>query len=138
MFLGTHTPKLDDKGRLALPAKFRPELAQGVVVTKGQEGCVFVYPQAAFVAEAERRQVQAAADPGDRAARTNDRLFFASAFPQELDGQGRITVPPPLRDYAGLDKDCVVLGANTRLEIWDAQAWATYEQEQEAVFAGIT
>ena len=82
MFLGTHTPKLDDKGRLFLPARFRPELAPGVVMTKGQEGCVFVFTQAAFAAEAARRQALAVIDPGDRAARTNDRLFFASAFDQ--------------------------------------------------------
>jgi len=136
VFLGTHTPKLDDKGRLFLPARFRPELAPGVVMTKGQEGCVFVFTQAAFAAEAARRQALAVIDPGDRAARTNDRLFFASAFDQEPDKQGRITVPTALREYAGLVKECVVLGANTRLEIWDSLSWAIYEREQEPAFAG--
>ena len=132
MFLGTHTPRLDDKGRLFLPAKFRDELAGGVVITRGQERCLFVFPRPAFAAKAEELQ---SASLSSRAARDYSRMFFSSASDEVPDKQGRVTVPQPLRDYAGLTKDCVVIGANTRLEIWDAAAWATYEAEQEQAFA---
>jgi MraZ protein len=132
LFLGTHTPRLDDKGRLFLPAKFRDELAGGVVITRGQERCLFVFPRATFQAKAEELQ---SASLASRSARDYGRMFFSSASDEIPDKQGRVTVPPPLRQYAGLTRDCVVIGANTRLEIWDAAAWATYEAEQEQAFA---
>ena len=132
MFLGTHTPKLDDKGRLFLPARFREDLAAGVVITKGQERCLYVFKQPDFVAQAEVLQ---AAPITAKTARDYSRVFFASASDELPDRQGRVTVPGPLRQYAGLDRDCVVIGANTRVEIWDAEAWASYEAEQEQRFA---
>jgi MraZ protein len=132
VFLGTHTPRLDDKGRLFLPAKFRDELAGGVVITRGQERCLFVFTRADFLAKAEELQ---SASLTSRAARDYSRMFFSSASDEIPDKQGRVTLPQPLRQYAGLSKDCVVIGANTRLEIWDAAAWATYEAEQEPAFA---
>ena len=131
MFLGTHTPRLDDKGRLFLPAKYRDELAGGVVITKGQgqERCLYVFPKDEFarIAEALRTQPDTT-----QAVRDRSRVFFASASDELPDRQGRITVPVALRNYAGLQRDCVVVGANTRLEIWDTQAWETYETAQEA------
>ncbi|MDX6199164.1 MAG: transcriptional regulator MraZ [Actinomycetota bacterium] len=132
MFLGTHTPRLDDKGRLFLPAKFRDELAGGVVITRGQERCLYVFTRAAFAARAEELQTQSI---GSKAARDYGRMFFSSASDEIPDKTGRVTLPQPLRQYAGLTKDCVVIGANTRLEIWDAAAWAAYEAEQEQAFA---
>ena len=132
MFLGTHTPRLDDKGRLFLPAKFRDELAGGVVITRGQERCLYVFTRAAFAAKAEELQSQSL---GSKAARDYGRMFFSSASDEIPDKTGRVTLPAPLRQYAGLTKDCVVIGANTRLEIWDAAAWAAYEAEQEQAFA---
>lgn len=132
MFLGTYNPRLDDKGRLFLPAKFRDELAGGVVLTRGQERCLFVFPRAAFSAKAEELQ---SASLTSKAARDYGRMFFSSASDEVPDKQGRVTVPQPLRQYAGLERDCVVIGANTRLEIWDAAAWAAYEAEQEQLFA---
>ncbi|MCW2714277.1 MAG: cell division protein MraZ [Frankiales bacterium] len=130
VFLGTHTPRLDDKGRLILPAKFREQLAGGVVITKGQERCLFVFTQAAFEARAAAQQ-----EPTTKAGRDYRRIFFASAFDEVPDRTGRITVPPGLRAYAGLRRDCVVVGLNTHLEIWDADAWHAYEAEQEPAFA---
>ena len=120
MFLGTHTPRLDDKGRLFLPAKYREELAAGLVLTKGQERCLYVFPETEFgrITEALR-----AAPVTAKAVRDYSRVFFASASDEVPDKQGRITIPPGLRDYAALQRDCVVIGANTRLEIWDAVAW---------------
>ena len=132
MFLGTHTPRLDDKGRLFLPAKFRDELAGGVVITRGQERCLYVFTRAAFAAKAEELQ---SASLSSKSARDYSRMFFSSASDEIPDKTGRVTLPQPLRQYAGLTKDCVVIGANTRLEIWDAAAWAAYEAEQEQAFA---
>ena len=125
MFLGTYQPRLDDKGRLFLPAKFRDELAGGLVITKGQEHCLFVFTRAEFAGITQR---MAEASFTSKAARDYSRVFFAGASDEVPDRQGRITVPAALRSYAGLDKDCVVIGANTRLEIWDAQAWESYLQ----------
>ena len=132
MFLGTHTPRLDDKGRLFLPAKFRDDLSGGVVITKGQERCLFVFPAADFARRAEALQN---APVTSKAVRDYSRVFFASAFDEVPDRQGRVTIPAGLRAYAGLQRDCVVIGANTRLEIWDAQAWQDYEQAQEQSFS---
>jgi MraZ protein len=132
VFLGTHAPRLDEKGRLFLPAKYREELAGGVVITKGQERCLFVFPQEEFARITEAlRDVPVTA----KAVRDNSRVFFASASDEVPDKQGRITVPAALRAYAGLQRDCVVIGANTRLEIWDTQAWETYLAAQEDTFA---
>jgi MraZ protein len=132
VFLGTHAPRLDEKGRLFLPAKYREELAGGVVITKGQERCLFVFPQEEFARITEAlRDVPVTA----KAVRDNSRVFFASASDEVPDKQGRITVPAALRAYAGLQRDCVVIGANTRLEIWDTQAWETYLAAQEDSFA---
>ncbi|HEX2744931.1 MAG TPA: division/cell wall cluster transcriptional repressor MraZ [Streptosporangiaceae bacterium] len=132
MFLGTHAPRLDEKGRLFLPAKYREELAGGVVITKGQERCLFVFPQEEFARITEAlRTVPVTA----KSVRDSSRVFFASASDEVPDKQGRITVPAALRAYAGLQRDCVVIGANTRLEIWDTQAWETYLAAQEDSFA---
>ena len=134
MFLGTHTPRLDEKGRLFLPAKYRDEVAGGVVLTKGQERCLFVFTAAEFAKRAEQLQ---SAPLSAKTARDYSRQFFGSAYDDTPDRQGRITVPPGLRTYAGLERDCVVVGANTRLEIWDAAAWQAYESEQEQAFADL-
>ena len=132
MFLGTHAPRLDEKGRLILPAKYREELAGGVVITKGQERCLYVFPQEEFtrITEALRTAPVTA-----KSVRDYSRVFFASASDELPDKQGRITVPPALRAYAGLERDCVVIGANTRMEIWDAAAWESYLASQEEAFS---
>jgi MraZ protein len=135
VFLGTHSPRLDDKGRLFLPAKYREELSGGLVITKGQERCLYVFPMAEFqrITEALR-----AAPVTAKAVRDYSRVFFASASDELPDKQGRITIPPALRAYAGLDRDCVVIGANTRLEIWDAQAWESYLERSEQQFSDLS
>ncbi|GAA3733671.1 division/cell wall cluster transcriptional repressor MraZ [Spinactinospora alkalitolerans] len=135
VFLGTHSLRLDEKGRLFLPAKYRDELSGGLVITKGQERCLYVFPVHEFqrITEALRSAPVTA-----KAVRDYSRVFFASASDEVPDKQGRVTVPSGLRSYAGLDRDGVVIGANTRLEIWDAQAWAAYEAEQEQVFADLS
>jgi MraZ protein len=139
MFLGTYTPSLDDKGRLILPARFREELAAGLVVTKGQERCLAVWTVAGFAELTE--QMRSAARPGSpeaaigRSSRDYHRVFFASAYDCVPDSQGRIVIPAPLRQYADLTRECVVIGADTRLEIWDATAWAGYLSEAESAYS---
>ena len=135
MFLGTHRPRLDEKGRLFLPAKYRDELANGLVITKGQERCLYVFPTAEFgrLTEALRSAPVTA-----KAVRDYSRVFFASASDETPDRQGRVTIPPDLREYAARVKDCVVIGANTRLEIWDAAAWEAYEAQQNEAFSAAS
>jgi MraZ protein len=135
VFLGTYSPRLDEKGRLFLPAKFRDELADGLVITKGQERCLYVFSTAEFGRLTERLREAPLSAKG---ARDYSRVFFASAHDDAPDKQGRITVPVPLRDYAALSRECAVIGANTRVEIWDAQAWAGYLAGQEEGFASLS
>lgn len=132
MFLGTHTPRLDDKGRLILPAKFRERLAPGLVVTRGQEHCLYVFPMDEFVKVADDLR---AAPMTSKAARDYMRVFLSGASDEIPDKQGRITIPPALRQYAGLDRELTVIGAGSRLEIWDTAAWETYLAGTEEAFA---
>lgn len=132
MFLGTHTPRLDDKGRLTLPAKFREALAEGLMVTKGQDHCLYVFPRDEF--EQMARKV-AEAPVTNESVRAYQRYLFAGTDEQVPDGQGRISVAPELRRYAGLAKECVVIGAVNRLEIWDSEAWQRYLDEHEESYA---
>ncbi len=135
MFLGTHQPRLDDKGRLFLPAKFRELLAGGVVITKGQEHCLFVFPREEF---ARITAAMRAAPLSNKEARDYIRVFLSGASDEVPDRQGRITVPAPLRAYARLSKDCVVIGMGSRVEIWDAAAWADYLAANEGTFAELS
>ena len=132
MFLGTHTPRLDEKGRLFLPAKFRDRLADGLVITRGQERCLYVFPMDEFVRVAEQLR---AAPVTSKAARDYLRVFLSGACDEMPDKQGRVTIPAVLREYAGLTRDCTVIGAGSRLEIWDAAAWTAYLATTEQAFA---
>lgn len=134
MFLGTHLPHLDDKGRLILPARFRDELAGGVVITKGQERCLYVFTSNEFARISEQLRAQPMTN---KVARAYSRVFFASAHDEVPDRQGRVTIPAHLRDYASLDHELVVIGASSRVEIWDKQSWESYLAENEDAFAGI-
>lgn len=132
MFLGTHTPRLDDKGRLFLPAKFRDRLASGLVVTRGQERCLYVFPMDEFVRVAETMRN---APVTSKAVRDYLRVFLSGASDEIPDKQGRLTVPSTLREYAGLTRDCTVIGAGSRVELWDTSAWNTYLASTEQAFA---
>ncbi|NYG56240.1 division/cell wall cluster transcriptional repressor MraZ [Nocardioides perillae] len=135
MFFGTYTPKLDDKGRLFLPAKFRDELAEGLVVTRGQERCLTVWSLADFSRMTDRLRE---APVTNKATRDYVRMLFAAASQEVPDKQGRIGIPATLRDYASLTRDVMVIGAMNRVEIWDPQSWATYSEEQEQKFAELS
>lgn len=135
MFFGTYTPRLDDKGRLILPAKFRDELAAGLVVTRGQERCLYVWSMGEFGKLADRLRAVPVTNKGGR---DYVRMFFAGASDETPDKQGRVTIPPMLRDYASLSKDCIVIGAMDRIEIWDSAAWHAYSEAQEQPFADLS
>lgn len=132
MFLGTYTPKLDEKGRFVLPAKFREELQHGIVVARSQDRCLTIETVEAFSA---RTKELAAAPMTVRQVREYQRMLAATAFDQVPDKQGRVSIPPNLRAYAGLDKEIVVTGVINRLEVWDAAAWEEYSTEHESAFA---
>ncbi|MBI8989297.1 division/cell wall cluster transcriptional repressor MraZ [Corynebacterium meridianum] len=132
MFLGTYTPKLDDKGRLTLPAKFREELAGGLVVSMGQDHSLAVFPKEEFEARTRRAAEISRTNPRARAFIRN---LAASAVEQRPDGHGRITLSPAHREYAGLTKECVVIGAVESLEIWDAESWNEYQKQTEEMFS---
>jgi MraZ protein len=134
MFLGTFSPKLDEKGRLILPAKFREELSRGLVVTRGQERCLYVFGRDEFETMHERIRN---APITSKLSRDYLRVFLSGAHDETPDKQHRITLPAALRDYAGLDRDLVVIGAGTRAEIWNASAWQEYLATQEASFADV-
>lgn len=134
MFLGTYSPRMDAKGRIILPAKFREELSAGLVLTRGQERCLYVFPAAEF--ERIHERMRTVPLPG-RAARDFLRVFLSGASDELPDKQGRITIPPILRQYAGLTDNLVVIGSGTRAEIWDAAAWEEYLARTEAEFASL-
>ena len=135
MFFGTYTPKLDDKGRLFLPAKFRDQLTEGLVVTRGQERCLTIWSTEDFSRLTERL---AQAPVTNKSTRDYVRMLFAAASQEVPDKQGRISIPSVLRDYASLSKDVVVIGSMNRIEIWDPASWTQYSEEQEQVFSDLS
>ncbi len=135
MFLGTHTPRLDDKGRLFLPARFRDELQGGLVITKGQDRCLYVWTRSGFEELTSRVRGTSFTD---KRSRDFLRILFSGASDETPDKQGRITIPPVLREYARLGRDCVVIGAMDRVEIWDAGSWQGYADQQEDAFSQMS
>ena len=128
MLLGEHEHTLDDKNRLTLPARQRDQLGDRVVVTRGLDGCLYVYAGAEWAKLAER---VGTLDPLSREARTMQRFFFASGTEAELDKQGRIVIPANLLESAGIGRDVTVAGIYDHLEIWDRAAWRDQRQTVE-------
>lgn len=131
MFMGEYNHNVDTKGRLIIPSKFREVLGDEFVVTKGLDGCLFVYDKAEWSAFEEKL----AALPMTHAdTRKFVRFFLAGACEVEVDKQGRILLPGVLREFAGLDKDVVLVGVGKRIEIWSKEKWeqtSTYEDMDE-------
>jgi MraZ protein len=125
-FRGTFDYTLDAKNRLTVPAKFRAALSDGVVLAKAADGCIEIWPASDY--DAYTDTVIGERNPFSPEARQLTRFLAANAHDTELDAAGRVGVPEPLRDHAGLSKDVVVAGAGDRLEVWDKQSWA----EQDA------
>mgnify|MGYP000163789575 CR=1 FL=1 len=134
MFSGTTYPKLDDKGRLVIPSKFR-ELSDGALyITKNQDNCLAVYTASEFTRIAEQLQQ---ARVTTKSARDYVRNFMASAESEAPDKQGRITIPAHLREYAGLGRELILAGVNNRIEIWDLATWNEFMAQQDAEFADL-
>ena len=122
MFLGRYTHALDAKGRVAVPVRYRGDLGQRVVLTRGIDRCLSLYPMEAWVPLAEKVTALPIGDPDARAFK---RLVFSEAVDLEPDAQGRILIPPELRRYAGIERDVVIVGVNTSVELWSPEQWET-------------
>jgi MraZ protein len=131
---GTFYLKLDEKGRIILPAKVRPDLLAGTYLTRGQDHCLFLFSETQF--EAYRDQMSLNAPPGMPAI-AFDRVFFSSVVNGSMDKQGRLMIPPNLRTYAGLVRDLAVVGLTGRLEIWDVATWESYVDYHETDYASL-
>jgi len=120
MFFGEFEYRIDEKGRIPIPPKFRRELRDGVVLTPGIEKCITAYP----LAEWRKLATNLTTGPIIRSKlRKLNRAIFATAFSMPIDGQGRVTLPMPLRQYAGIEDEVVVAGANNYLELWNKEQW---------------
>ncbi len=129
MFLGEHRHALDDKGRIIFPARLRDELGSQVVLQKGLEACVVVFPPTEWEKEVEKVTALPTTKPEARRYR---RFFFSQAQSERIDKQGRLTIPQSFREYAGLTRDVVVAGIGPRVEIWDAQAWDAQSESADS------
>ena len=129
MFIGEYSHTVDDKGRISVPAKFRGDVKNGVVVTRGLDHCLFLYTKDEFMEMAEKL---AKLPVSQKKSRAFARLMLAGAWDAELDGQGRIKLPDYLCTYAGIKKHAVIAGLYNRLEIWDEDAWQEYKAATEA------
>ena len=134
MFMGEFQHALDDKGRLTIPAKFRESLGDDFIVTRGLDRCLFVYPRSAWCALEERVKTLPTEQPEVRAF---VRLLFSGAVVAEVDKQGRVGLPQHLREYAEIERDAVITGASTRVEIWSAAKWAEYASKFESAYSEI-
>jgi MraZ protein len=124
VLLGEFRHSLDAKGRVFIPARWRKEMADGLVITKGPEDCLYVIPKGRF-SELASRLGQLSINR--RTNRDYGRIFFSSASEEEMDRQGRVNIPQTLRDHAGLTRDVVLAGVHERAEIWDLARWQAYQ-----------
>lgn len=134
MFIGEYNHTLDEKGRLAVPAKFRALLKEGAVVTKGLDNCLFLYPRKEWESLAGKL---AGLSINQANSRAFARLMLAGAMEVEFDSQGRINLPEYLCNFAGLKKKTIVAGLFSRLEIWDENNWNKYKNNTEKQSAKI-
>ena len=126
MFLGEYLHSMDNKGRLAIPARFRSKIERGAVLTRGIDACLYVYPMETW--EQKARELDAAIiDPRQR--RLIERRFFGMALEVELDSQGRIVIPVRFRQYASLGSEAMVIGTRDRFEVWSTANWQAYTDE---------
>ncbi len=128
MFIGEYNHNIDPKKRLALPSKFRKELGKSVVITRGLDQCLFVYPRKTWEEIAEKLGTMPI---GEAHTRSFVRIMLAGAIDTTMDSQGRILVPDYLKEYAALARNVVVAGLYNRLEIWDEAKWQSYKNEAE-------
>ena len=128
MFIGEYLHSLDLKGRVIIPSKFREDLGGDFIMTKGLDNCLFVYPKTEWDSfESKLKQLPITS----KDARAFVRVFFAGASECELDKQGRVTIPQNLREHGKIDKDIVIIGVSTRLEIWGKEEWENYNETSD-------
>ncbi|MBA3789020.1 division/cell wall cluster transcriptional repressor MraZ [Patescibacteria group bacterium] len=128
MFIGEYRHTFDAKNRISLPAKFRKELGASVIVTRGLDHCLYVYPKAAWKKEAAKIAIHST---GGAAGRGLSRLLLAGATEADVDSAGRILIPDYLKTFAGLAVKSVIAGVSDRVEVWDERAWETYTKNIE-------
>lgn len=134
MFLGEYQHSLDAKGRITIPARFREELGEKFVATKGLDNCIFLYPMEEWKTIEEKLRSL----PFTRAdVRSFARFFFSGASEMEIDRQGRTLIPVNLREYASIDRDLIIIGVGSRIEIWSATNWGRYTLEAESSYEEI-
>jgi len=134
MFLGEYQHSLDAKGRIIVPSRFREELGEKFIATKGLDNCLFLYPMDEWKTIEEKLRTL----PFTRAdVRSFARFFFSGAAELEIDKQGRILLPPNLRDYADIEKELFIIGVGSRVEIWSGEKWAEYNRTAEASYEAI-
>ena len=133
MFMGEYHHTIDDKGRITIPSKIRYELGEEFIVTKGLDGCLFVYPLTEWNNIAKKYKEL----PNTKDARNYLRFFLSGAVNTNFDKQGRINITSPLIKYADLNKDCVIIGVNDRLEIWNKDRWEKFLSDNEESMSDI-
>jgi MraZ protein len=134
MFIGEHQHSLDEKGRLIIPSKFRDDLGYEFVMTKGLDNCLFVYPKKEWVILEEKLK---SLPLTNKDARAFIRFFFSGASECILDKQGRVLIPSNLREHSRLEKDAVVIGVSTRIEIWSKSEWESYNNDDNLSYDSI-
>ncbi|MDD3270844.1 MAG: division/cell wall cluster transcriptional repressor MraZ [Syntrophomonadaceae bacterium] len=134
MFLGEYQHSLDSKGRITVPSRLREQLGEKFVATKGLDNCIFLYPMEEWKTIEEKLKSL----PFTRAdVRSFARFFFSGASEMEIDRQGRTLMPVNLREYASIDKDLIIIGVGSRIEIWSAANWGKYTLEAESSYEEI-
>lgn len=134
MFIGEHQHSLDEKGRIIIPSKFRADLGVEFVMTKGLDNCLFVYPKSEWQILEEKLKTLPLTN---KDARAFVRFFFSGASESTLDKQGRVLIPTNLRDHSKLDKEAVIIGVSTRIEIWSKDQWDNYIDEDNLSYETI-
>ncbi len=133
MFMGEYRHSIDDKGRLIIPSRVREDLGNQFIVTRGLEGCLFIYPKSEW--DNIIQKYKQLPDTKDR--RYFMRIFLSGATVSELDKQGRVNIPSPLVEYASLEKECIIIGVDDRLEIWSKDRWEGFIDENESNLSEI-
>lgn len=134
MFMGEYEHNLDAKGRVIVPAKFREGLGEKFIITRGLDKCLFAYPLDEWkILEEKLKKLPLT----KKDARAFTRFFFSGAVECEIDKQGRVNLPQPLRSYSKLEKECIIIGVSERIEIWAKDLWEDYFSESEESFSEI-
>ncbi|MGO1469107.1 MAG: division/cell wall cluster transcriptional repressor MraZ [Tissierella sp.] len=134
MFIGEYNHTLDNKGRITIPSKFRQSLGEDFVITKGLDSCLFIYPKEEWeIFENKLKTLPLT----NKDARAFVRFFFAGASECTLDKQGRVLLPPNLRMHSDIEKDAVIIGVSTRIEIWSSSNWKEYTEDDNLSYESI-